>query len=91
MRKNSIKNTRINGEVQRFARGDSLPEGYFYIETYPNGSYQTAYDCRPGKEQVVVKKSMQLLALRCGDSADHLEFMIDSAAVSYTHLTLPTP
>ena len=69
----------INGEVQRFARGDSLPEGYFYIETYPNGSYQTAYDCRPGKEQVVVKKSMQLLALRCGDSADHLEFMIDSA------------
>ena len=69
----------INGEVQRFARGDSLPEGYFYIATFQDGSYQTVYDCRPGKEKVVVKRSMQLLALRCGDSADHLEFMIDSA------------
>ena len=72
-------NVMINGEMKQFPRGSSLPEGYFYIETDEDGDFKTVYDCRPGKEKVVVKQPMQLLALQCGDSADHLEFLIDSA------------
>ena len=77
----------INGEVKQFTRGTSLPEGYFYIEQNEFGN-QTVYDCRKGKETVVVKKPLDLLALPCGEATDHLEFLIDSAESLYAYETL---
>lgn len=77
----------INGEVKQFTRGTSLPEGYFYIEQKESGD-PTAHDCRKGKETVVVKKPLDLLALPCGEATDHLEFLIDSAESLYAYETL---
>ena len=74
----------INGEVKQFTRGTSLPEGYFYIEQKEFGK-STVYDCRKGKETVVVKSPLDLLALPCGEATDHLEFLIDSAESLYAY------
>ena len=78
----------INGEVKQFPKGSSLPEGYCYIETYQDGFYKDTYDCRAGKEKVVINEPMTLLALQCGDDTDRLEYLIDSAESLKTYALL---
>ncbi|MBU5430527.1 leucine-rich repeat protein [Kineothrix sp. MSJ-39] len=78
----------INGEVKQFPKGSSLPEGYCYIETDNDGKYKDTYDCRVGKEKVVINEPMTLLALQYGDNADHPEYLIDSAESLKTYVFL---